>query len=164
MLDACGGRGNGQRDAEGLARAGSGKGSGKGEARGWTGRMGVGRGGNGEAEMVGGGPWGGGKGERGGDLEVGGGGGGDGKWGEGDGEVGNREGATERGQAGRWRCGRGISQMDIMKYLGGHMECLGGIRLQRFLTFVYIPRATPGTPASILIFRAFKGFWGQDKK
>ena len=47
MLDACGGRGNGQRDAEGLARARSGKGSGKVEARGWTGRMGVGRGGNG---------------------------------------------------------------------------------------------------------------------
>ena len=34
MLDACGGRGNGQRDAEWLARAGSRIGSGKGEERG----------------------------------------------------------------------------------------------------------------------------------
>ena len=46
-----GGRGNGERDAEGLPRdaeglprAGSKEGSGKGEAVGWTGRMGVGRG------------------------------------------------------------------------------------------------------------------------
>ena len=51
MLDDCGGRGNGERDteglprdAEGLPRAGSKEGSGKGEAVGWTGRMGVGRG------------------------------------------------------------------------------------------------------------------------
>ena len=56
MLDDCGGRGNGERDAEelprdaeGLPRAGSKEGSGKGEAVGWTGRMGV-EGGNGEAE------------------------------------------------------------------------------------------------------------------
>ena len=44
MLDDCVGRGNGERDAEGLPRAGSKEGSGKGEAVGWTGRMGVGRG------------------------------------------------------------------------------------------------------------------------
>ena len=39
--------------------------------------------------------------------------------------------------------------MDIMKYLGGHMECLGGMRLQSFLTL--LTRATPGTPASVFI-------------
>ena len=33
-----------------------------------------------------------------------------------------------------------------MKCLGGHMECLGGMRLQSFLTL--LTRATPGTPAS----------------
>ena len=80
MLDDCGGRGNGERDAEelprdaeGLPRAGSKEGSGKGEAVGWTGRMGVG-----------GGQWGGrdeegdrleweigrGKGEGGGDMAI----------------------------------------------------------------------------------------------
>ena len=35
--------------------------------------------------------------------------------------------------------------MDMTKCLGGHMECLGGIRLQSFLTL--FTRATPGTPA-----------------
>ena len=108
--------------------------------------MGMGRGGNGEAETVeGGGPWGGGKGERGGDLEVGGGEAemamGRGRRGGGQQGGGDWEGATGRG---RW--GRGISQMDIMKYLGGHMECLGGMRLQSFLTL--FTRAMPGTPAS----------------
>ena len=33
-----------------------------------------------------------------------------------------------------------------MKCLGGHMECLGGTRLQIFFTL--FTRATPGTPAS----------------
>ena len=33
-----------------------------------------------------------------------------------------------------------------MKCLGGHMECLGGTRLQIFLTL--FTRETPGTPAS----------------
>ena len=37
-----------------------------------------------------------------------------------------------------------------MKCLGGHMECLGGTRLQIFLTL--FTRATPGTPASIYIY------------
>ena len=36
MLDDCGGRGNGEWDAEGLSRAGSKEVSGKGEAVGWT--------------------------------------------------------------------------------------------------------------------------------
>ena len=36
-----------------------------------------------------------------------------------------------------------------MKCLGGHMECLGGTRLQIFLTL--FTRATPGTPASTFI-------------
>ena len=34
-----------------------------------------------------------------------------------------------------------------MKCLGGHMECLGGTRLQIFLTL--FTHATPGTPASL---------------
>ena len=50
--------------------------------------------------MEGGGPWGGGKGERGGDLEVGGGEAEMAMGVEGDGEVGNREGAIGRGQQG----------------------------------------------------------------
>ena len=57
MLDDCGGRGNGERDAEGLPRAGSKEGSGKGEAVGWTGIMGVGRGAMGR-QRRGGGPFG----------------------------------------------------------------------------------------------------------
>ena len=50
MLDDCGGRGNGERDAEGLPRAGSKEGSGKGEAVGVDRKDGGGEGGNGEAE------------------------------------------------------------------------------------------------------------------
>ena len=110
MLDACEGRGNGQREAEGLARAGSWKG----EVRGWTGRMGVGRGGNGEGERR---------------KRWGSGGRGVGRqrwqWGEGDGEVGNREEATGGNRDGEM--GKGDFTVDIMKYLSGHMECLGGM-------------------------------------
>ena len=62
MLDDCGGRGNGERNAEGLPRAGSKEGSGKGEAVEWTGRMGVGRGAMGR-QRRGGGPFGRGKGK-----------------------------------------------------------------------------------------------------
>ena len=40
-----------------------------------------------------------------------------------------------------------IMIMQVMPGWGGHMECLGGIRLQFFLTL--FTRATPGTPASI---------------
>ena len=59
-----------------------------------------------------------------------------GKQEEGDGEGGKGKG--EKNGAG----GEGISQMDMMK-------CLGGIRLQSFLTL--FTRATPGTPASLWI-------------
>ena len=59
-----GGRGNGEkdaeglpRDAEGLPRSGSKEGSGKGEVVGWTGRMGAGRGAMGR-QRRGGGPFG----------------------------------------------------------------------------------------------------------
>ena len=45
-----------------------------------------------------------------------------------------------------------ISQMDMMKCPGGHMECFGGMRLQSFLTL--FTRATPGSPASMLLFVA----------
>ena len=80
-----------------------------------------------------------------------GGGNGEGEEGNGEGEMGrgNRKGETEKGAKGRGRRrarGEGISQMDMMKCLGGHMECLGGMRLQFFLTL--FTRATPGTPAS----------------
>ena len=70
-----------------------------------------------------------------------------GGWGAGDGEGGNREGETERGQGRGEEGARGgeISQMDMVKCLDGHMECLGGMRLQSFLTL--FTRATPGTPA-----------------
>ena len=44
--------------------------------------------------------------------------------------------------------------MDVMKCLGGHMECLGGVRLQSFLTL--FTRATPGTPASIVYYYCHK--------
>ena len=66
------------------------------------------------------------------------------------GEAGDGEGATGRGQRGggeEGARGEGISQMDMMKCLGGHMECLCGMRLQSFLTL--FTRATPGTPASL---------------
>ena len=64
---------------------------------------------------------------------------------------GNRKGETMEGAKGRGEegaRGEGISQMDMMKCLVGHMECLGGMRLQSFLTL--FTRATPGTPASIV--------------
>ena len=49
----------------------------------------------------------------------------------------NGERATGRGRQGRGQMGGGeevargteISQMDMVKYLGGHMECFGGIIL-----------------------------------
>ena len=73
-------------------------------------------------------------------------------------EGGDGEGATGRGETGKGAKGRGeegasgvgFSQMDMMKCLGGHVECLGGMRLQSFLTL--FTRATPGTPASIIKF------------
>ena len=76
----------------------------------------------------------------------------EGAWGNGKGEMGR--GATGRGKRGRGQRGgekkghkeRGF-QMDMMKCLGGHVECLGGMRLQSFLTL--FTRATPGTPASL---------------
>ena len=57
MLDDCGGRGNVERDAEGLPRAGSKEGSGNGEAVRWTGRIGGGEGAMGR-QRQGGGPFG----------------------------------------------------------------------------------------------------------
>ena len=76
------------------------------------------------------------------------------------------EGGDGEGVLGRRRCGRGlrggggvmvggeegargwgISQMDMMKCPGGHMECFGGMRLQGFLTL--FTHATPGSPASL---------------
>ena len=53
-----------------------------------------------------------------------------GRWG-----GGNGKGETVKGQMGGGEEGaRGeeISQMDMMKCLGGHMECLGGMRLKVF--------------------------------
>ena len=67
-----------------------------------------------------------------------------GRWG-----GGNRKGRWGRSQRGGGEegvRGEGISQMDMMKCLGGHMKCLCGMRLQSFLTL--FTRATPGTPAS----------------
>ena len=52
----------------------------------------------------------------------------------------NRKGRRGRGQRLGGRGGsRGdwISQMDMMKCLGGHMECLGGMRVTEFSDFVY---------------------------
>ena len=57
-----------------------------------------------------------------------------GRWGRG--QKGGEEGQEEGG----------FHRKDVMKCLGGHMECLGGMRLQSFLTL--FTRATPGTPAS----------------
>ena len=65
---------------------------------------------------------------------------GKGRWGEG-----NRTGEKGMGQRGgeeEGARGEGISQMDMMK-------CLGGMRLQSFLTL--FTRAAPGTPASTYI-------------
>ena len=76
---------------------------------------------------------------------------------------GQRDGGDGKGVTGSRRWGRGqrrggeggarggeISQMDYdgMPGWGGHMECLGGMRLQFFLTL--FTRATPGTPASVV--------------
>ena len=54
----------------------------------------------------------------------------------GDREVGKREGEKKGHEEG------GISQMD-MKCLGGHMECLGGTRLQSFLLCLPVQRRVP---------------------
>ena len=84
--------------------------------------------GNGEGEMERGAT---GKGRWGGEMEMG--------------EMGSgRWGSWQRGGAEEGARGGGISHV---KCLGGHMECLGGTRLQIFLTL--FTRATPGTPASI---------------
>ena len=121
ILAACEGRGNGEKDAKGLARAERGEGSGR--WGGWTGRRGDGQQGGGDREAESG----------------------RGQWGGKDGEGSNREGkrvAMERGAMGKggkmgrgqwegWkgeRCGDGhgekkgqeISQMDMMGCLGGH--------------------------------------------
>ena len=70
-----------------------------------------------------------------------------GQWGGGGGVMG--KGRWEGGKGEGEKKGReGISQMDMMKCLGGYMECLGGMRLNFFLTL--FTRATPGTPASII--------------
>ena len=73
-------------------------------------------------------------------------GGGNGEGGNEKGEMGReqQEGGTGKGQrkgGEEGARGKGISQMDMMK-------CLGGMRLQSFLTL--FTRATPGTPASII--------------
>ena len=60
-----------------------------------------------------------------------------GEMGRGQQEGGDGEG--HKGEGRRRARGEGISQMDMMK-------CLGGMRLQFFLTL--FTRATPGTPAS----------------
>ena len=88
-----------------------------------------------------------------------------GRWGGGDGEGSNGEGETGRGQwgegggkrgggdregeTGRGMTGRGMTERGQRegKEEGKHIECLGGMRLQFFLTL--FTRATPGTPASI---------------
>ena len=69
---------------------------------------------------------------------------GKGATGRGDGEGLTGRGRWERGQRGGGNEGtraEGISQRDMMK-------CLGGRRLQTFLTL--FTRATPGSPASII--------------
>ena len=89
ILAACEGRGNGEKDAKGLARAESGEGSGR--WGGWTGRRGMGRGG-----------WQQGGGDREGES-------GRGQWGGKDGEGSNRDGkrvAIERGAMGKGAMGR----------------------------------------------------------
>ena len=123
IVAACGGRGNGEKDAEGLARAKSGEGSGR--WGGWTGRRGDGvetgrgnvEGGNGEGEMgrgaIGTGrgwQWRGGQGE---EME---------RWAMGKGATGEGGKGNEVGMGrGRRRVRGGeISQMDMMGCLGGH--------------------------------------------
>ena len=148
ILAACGGRGNGEKDAEGLARAESGEVSGR--WGGWTGRRGDGEGGwqwgggiwkgemgRGAIGTGRGWQWGGGQREE--EMEKGGNGEGEGEMERGQQERGGRgRGQREGGEEGAR--GEGISQMDMMK-------CLGGMRLQSFLTL--FTRATPGTPASL---------------
>ena len=71
------------------------------------------------------------------------------KGGDGEGATGKvRQGKGQMGGGEEGARGEEISQMDMMKCLDGHMECLGGMRLQSFLTL--FTRATPGTPASII--------------
>ena len=75
----------------------------------------------------------------------------EGAWGNGKGEMGRgqQEGGDGEGGKGRGEegaSGVGFSQMDMMKCLGGHVERLGGMRLQSFLTLFTC--AMPGTPAS----------------
>ena len=70
--------------------------------------------------------------------------------GKGQREGGNKVGETGKGQRGgeKNRQEEGlISQVDVMKCLGGHMECLGGMRLHSFL--ILLTHATPGTSASL---------------
>ena len=79
-------------------------------------------------------------------------GGGDGEGGQqggGDGEGGNREGEIGRGMTGRGQWGGEMGRVATGregKEGGKHIECLGLMRLQFFLTL--FTRATPGTPAS----------------
>ena len=92
ILAACGGRDNGEKDAEGLARAESGEGSGKlgnGRWRGWTGRRGMVTGG------VGGG-------DREGESGM--------EGGNGEGEMGR--GAIGTGRGWQWRGGQGEEEME----------------------------------------------------
>ena len=108
ILDACGGRGNGEKDAEGLARAESREGSGR--WGGWTGRRG-----DGEVWMAtergrqGGGIWK--EAMRKGEMGRGATGTGRGwQWG-----VGQREEEMERGamgKGGRWEGGNGKGERD----------------------------------------------------
>ena len=75
-----------------------------------------------------------------------GGGNGEGEGGNGEGGRGQQEGGDDEGGKGegekKGARGESISHMDMMK-------CLAGMRLQSFLTL--FTRATPGTPASIVI-------------
>ena len=64
--------------------------------------------------------------------------------GDGEGATKGETGKLAKGGAEEGARGGGISHM---KCFGGHMECLGGTRLQIFLTL--FTRATPGTPASL---------------
>ena len=128
ILDGCGRRGNGEKDAEGLAKARSRERSGKGKAGRLDRKEGVDRGRQQQARgRQGGGDW---KGATGTgsnrEGETGGGqrGGGDGEeqWGGGK-EVRMGigrlwEGAKRRGEEGAR--GGGISQMDMIACLGGH--------------------------------------------
>ena len=83
-----------------------------------------------------------------------GGGNGEGERAMGRGEMGrgNRKGQMGKGAKGRgrrWGKRRGDFTDGYDEMLGGHMECLGGKKLQFFLTL--FTHATPGTPASLSI-------------